>query len=141
MKISGIGPWMCRIDWSEGHWCGLTYMVVRLSDITSKTGKKCFCAYIGQPHNHTGWTTSMTFASINPTKERTNLWYFHKKNLRICDFEKLSFFESAILNFFYSKKKIFFASFPWKSVQICMVEWMGRNLDVFPGFQKIPCYA
>ena len=23
------------------HWCGLTYMVVRLSDISSKTGKKC----------------------------------------------------------------------------------------------------
>ena len=22
-----------------------------------------------------------------------------------------------------------------------MVEWMGQNLDVFPGFQKIPCYA
>ena len=21
-----------------------------------------------------------------------------------------------------------------------MVEWMGRNFDVFPGFQKIPCY-
>ena len=39
-KISGIGPWMCRIDWCEGHWCGSTYMVVRLSDISSKTGKK-----------------------------------------------------------------------------------------------------
>ena len=26
-------------------------------------------------------------------------------------------------------------------VQIYMVEWMGRNFDVFPGFQKIPCYA
>ena len=23
-------------------------------------------------------------------------------------------------------------------VQIYMVEWMGRNFDVFPGFQKIP---
>ena len=22
-----------------------------------------------------------------------------------------------------------------------IVEWMGRNFDVFPGFQKIPCYA
>ena len=22
-----------------------------------------------------------------------------------------------------------------------MVEWMGQNFDVFPGFQKIPCYA
>ena len=22
-----------------------------------------------------------------------------------------------------------------------MVEWMGRNFDIFPGFQEIPCYA
>jgi hypothetical protein len=61
--------------------------------------------------------------------------------LRIGDFEKLSFFESAILNFFSKKRKFFFASFPGKSVQIYMEEWMGRNFDVFPGFQKIPCYA
>ena len=27
------------------------------------------------------------------------------------------------------------------TVQIYTVEWMGRNFDVFPGFQKIPCYA
>ena len=46
MKISWIGRWFCRIDWCEGHWCGSTYMVVRLSDISSKTGKKCiFCVF------------------------------------------------------------------------------------------------
>ena len=46
VKISGIGPWMCRIDWCEGHWCSSTYMVVRLSDISSKTGKKyIFCVF------------------------------------------------------------------------------------------------
>ena len=38
-------------------------------------------------------------------------------------------------------KLFFFASFSWKSVQICMVEWIGWNFDVFPGFQQIPCYA
>ena len=42
MKISWIGPCVSRIDWCKGHWCGSTYIVVRLSDITSKTGKKCF---------------------------------------------------------------------------------------------------
>ena len=42
----------------------------------------------------------MPFASINPTHPRTNPCNFHKKILRIGDFEKLSFFESAILNFF-----------------------------------------
>ena len=29
-----------RIDWCEGHWCGSTCIVVRLSNISSKTGKK-----------------------------------------------------------------------------------------------------
>ena len=39
VKISWIGPWVSRINWCEGHWCSLTYMVVRLSDVSSKTGK------------------------------------------------------------------------------------------------------
>ena len=47
---------------------------------------------------------------------------------------KNSVFESAILDFFFRKKIFFFASFPWKSAQIYMVEWMGQNFDVFPGF-------
>ena len=45
-KTSEIGPWVSRIDWYEGHWCGSTYMVMRLSDIRAKTGKKCiFCVF------------------------------------------------------------------------------------------------
>ena len=45
-KISWIGPWVSRIDWCEGHQCDSTYMVVRLLDISSKTGKKCiFCVF------------------------------------------------------------------------------------------------
>ena len=30
-----------RIDRYEGHWCGSTYMIMRLSDLSSKTGKIC----------------------------------------------------------------------------------------------------
>ena len=46
MKISWIGPWGSRIDWCKGHWCGSTYLVVRLFNISSKTGKKCiFCVF------------------------------------------------------------------------------------------------
>ena len=46
VKMSWIGPWVCRINWCEGHWCSSTYMVVRLSDIRAKTGKKCiFCVF------------------------------------------------------------------------------------------------
>ena len=47
--------------------------------------------------NNIGWATSMPFASINPTNQRTNPWNFDNIFLRIGDFEKLSFFESAIL--------------------------------------------
>ena len=36
VKISWIGPWVRRIDWCKGRWCGSNYMVVRLSDISSK---------------------------------------------------------------------------------------------------------
>ena len=41
LEILWIGPWNIRIDWRHRHWCGSTYIVVRLSDISSKTGKKC----------------------------------------------------------------------------------------------------
>ena len=41
VKISWIVSWVSRIDWCEGHWCSSTYMVVRLSDVSSKTAKKC----------------------------------------------------------------------------------------------------
>ena len=41
-KLSGIGPWVSRINWCKGHQCDPTNMVVRLSDdIRPKTGKKC----------------------------------------------------------------------------------------------------
>ena len=42
MKISWIGPWVSRIDWCEVYWCGSTYMVMRLSNISSKTALFCF---------------------------------------------------------------------------------------------------
>ena len=48
--------------------------------------------------------------------------FFEKKILRIGRIEKLNFFEPAILNFF-------FASFPWKLVNIYNVAKMGRNFD------------
>ena len=78
----------------------------------------CFCAYVGQPHDHIGWTTSMPFVSINPTNPRTNPRNFHKKILRIGDFEKRRFWKSAIFNFF--KKKNFFLLHPIKiSHKLC----------------------
>ena len=29
VKISWIGPWVSRIEWFGGHWCGSTYLAVR----------------------------------------------------------------------------------------------------------------
>ena len=89
----------------------------------------CFCPYVGQPHSHIGWDKPMPFASINPTNPRTNPWNFHKKILRIGDFEKCTFFESAILNFFFQKKKFFFAFFPWKLVKVYWLARMAQNFD------------
>ena len=71
----------------------------------------------------------MPFPSINPTNPRTNLRNFREKILRIGDFEKWAFFESAILNFFFRKKKFFFAFFPWKQVKVYWLARMGQNFD------------
>ena len=38
LKISEIDPWVYRLNWCKGHWCGWNYMVIRLSDVNSKTG-------------------------------------------------------------------------------------------------------
>ena len=86
-----------------------------------------FWAYVGQPHDHIGWAPSMPFALINPTNPRTDPWNFHKKILRIGDFEKCTFFESAILNFFFRKKNFFFCFFPMKISQILLVSKDGSK--------------
>ena len=64
----------------------------------------------------------MPFASFNPINPRTYPWNFHKKILRLDNFEKWHFFESAILSFFYQKK---IASSLWKLATNYVLEWMG----------------
>ena len=82
-----------------GHQCGSTYMVMRLSDISPKTGKKYIFFRLFLSLCQTAWATPIPFASINPTNPRTNPWNFHEKILRIGGAGKWGFFESAILNF------------------------------------------
>ena len=113
---------------------------LHIAEFTNVKVYKSFCPYVGQPHKHIVWATSMPFASINPTIPKTNLWNFHKKNLRIGDFEKQPFWKIGHFRFFFAKKKKIAWS-PWKSVTNYVIEWMGLNFDVFPGFQQIPCYA
>ena len=130
------------IDFAQPIWpWGCPTYAPKQAKNTKNAFFACFGAYVRQPHGHIGWAKSMPFASFNPTNPRTNPWNFGGICSAFDEVEKLSFFESAILNFFFRKKNFFFASFPWKSAQIYMVEWMGQNFDVFPGFQKIPCYA
>ena len=94
-----------------------------------------FRAYVGQPHGHIGWAKWMPFASFNPTNPRTNPWNFGGICSAFDEVEKLSFFESAILNFFFRKKNFFFASSPWKLVTNYVLEWMGLNFYYYDGLQ------
>ena len=111
-------------------------MVERLSDISSKIGKKCiFCVFM--LFLSLCWTASRpyrlsyinAFASINTTNPKTNPWNFCKKVSRIGSFENLSFFNSAILKIFLIFFDFFFASFPWKSVKVSWLARMGWNFD------------
>ena len=96
-----------RIDWCKGHWCSSTYMVLRLSDIRAKTGKKCIfcffrlflslCQTASQPYR---LSCINDFPSINHTNPRTNLWNLREKNMRIGDFEKRTFWKNRPFWFF-----------------------------------------
>ena len=52
------------------------------AQFTAKNTKNAFLAvnwaYIGQPDDHIGWAKLMSFASIDPTHLKTNLWNFGK---------------------------------------------------------------
>ena len=74
MKISWIGPWVSRIDWCEGHWYGSTYMAVRLSDICSKTGKKCIFG-VFRLFLSFCWTASQLYRLSQTNALRINQFY------------------------------------------------------------------
>ena len=93
----------------------------------------CFWALVGQPHGHIRWATSMPFASFNPTNPRTDLRDFREKILRIGDFEKLAFFESAILNFFF-EFFFFFCFIPMKTSLNLYGRMDGSKFWHFPWF-------
>ena len=97
----------------------------------------CFWAYVGEPHNHIDWATSMPFASINSTNPRTNPWNFGGNCSAFGGGWKTQFFWVGHFEIFFAKKKKKFASFPWKLVNIYRVARSFRNFDDYPGFQKV----
>ena len=63
---------------------------------------------------------------IKPRKR--SIYWVLEKILRIGDFEKLSFFELAILEL----NIFFFASFPWKSVNVSCSTDIAALIKLFP---------
>ena len=88
-KISWIGPRVSRIDWCKGQWCGPTYMAVRLSDVSSKTGKihkKCiFCLFLSlrrtasQPYRLSHINVLPINQSYWPKDQSTKFGFFFQK--------------------------------------------------------------
>ena len=64
-----------------------------------------------------------------------NSWNFCEKILRIGGVEKSQFFWVGRFESFFTKKKCFFASSQWKSVNIYRIARVDPNLDDYPGFQ------
>ena len=81
---------------------------------------RLFWAYVGQPGDHTGWGTSMPFASFFFTYPRTNPWNFCEKILRIGGAGDI-IFVFWLLGF---SKKLFFV-LEWKSA------WLSYEVYLF----------
>ena len=110
-KISGIGPWVIRINWREGYQCGSTYMAIRMSYMTTKNAfLAIFWDYIGQPDGHISGLSLLTQGTIPEV--------FSKKNWELGEL-KISFF----LN-----QPFWIFSFRFRTARI------GQNFDDYPGF-------
>ena len=119
VKISQIGPWVSRINWCKWHQCGSTYMVVRLSNVSSIFfKKKCWC------HSH-----HFILLTQGPICEIFTKIYW--------ELGVLSFFESAILEIF-CKKNIFLLYSYRKQSQINGLPWIALNFYYYHDFQKKP---
>ena len=79
---------------SFSKWPILKKKIVKISWIGSWVGEIDWC------EGHWCGTCGSTFASINPNNPMINPWNFHKKNLRVDDFEKLRFLRSPFWKFF-----------------------------------------
>ena len=87
IKISQIGPWLSRIDWCEGHWCGSTCLAVRHKlKLGLKNTKNayftCFWAYCFGPIKMCFFPTAKTKKNSWKKLGKTLLvvWWFDVTN-------------------------------------------------------------
>ena len=91
------------------RWRNLPYIK---RSVESKCMFACFRAYVGQPHGHLDWATSMPFASINPrlfkswdylnsTNARTKPWNFRKKYWELAFLKNVEFLSRPFYFYFY----------------------------------------
>jgi hypothetical protein len=143
VKISWIGPWFGRIDWFEGRWCSLSYMVMRLSHESAKTPqkhKKCiFCLFlslrrtVSQPYRLSHINALCINQSYQPKDQSMK---FSQKSFENWRFWKTQFFGVGHFEIFFSKKKNFFTSSLWKSVKDTWGSRIGWNFDDYTGLQQ-----
>jgi hypothetical protein len=97
IKISWIGPWVNRINWCEGHWCGsFSRLILRLCRTASWPYRLSHinALHINQSYQPKG--QSMKFSQI--LFENWRFW-------------KIQFFWVSHFDFFFSKKNQFFFCF------------------------------
>ena len=95
----------------------------------------CFWAYVGQPHGHIGWATSMPFASINLTKVTQG---------PICEIFAKFFWELVVLNisvllsrpFWIFFSRFFFCFIPIKISTNSYGTMDGSEFWCFPWFPE-----
>ena len=130
-KIFWIGPWVSRIGWCKGHWCGSTYLVVRLSNKSSKTQKMHFLPVFEL------MSDSLTTIYIEPHQCPSHQSIllaqapihkiFMKKYWKLAELENVFFLSRPFFFFFLLQKKDFFGSSLWKqaacSYEVSFICW------------------
>ena len=121
-------------------------MVVRLSTISSKTGKKCLF-WVFRPFLSLCRTASWPYRLSHINALHINQFYwpknqsmkFSQKNIENWRSWKTQFFWVGdfffFSKYFFPNTYFFFASSPWKLVTNYVLEWMGLNFYYYDGLQ------
>jgi hypothetical protein len=130
IKFSRIGPWVSRIDWCKGHWCGLTY---RMRAIISRGlyffyplfywGLYFRVAYIAE---RLIFRDSIMEQCLLRTFPSTGM-YLVKLIIKVLRFH---------FKLYVSKQNFCEIFLKIGGVTNHVIEWMGLNFDDYPGLQQ-----